>query len=76
MVAWIFLEVRKEVLSSYKTGSDPLLDLNTSIEYLKNVPDHKNFPKKLIEAKKNKETLIQPRAGVPVIEEHIKLLNF
>lgn len=71
-----FLEVRKEVLSSYKTGSDPLLDLNTSIEYLKSVPDHKNFPKKLIEAKKNKETLIQPRAGVPVIEEHIKLLNF
>jgi len=47
-----FLEVRKEVLSSYKTGSDPLLDLNTSIEYLKSVPDHKNFPKKLIEAKK------------------------
>src|SRR5690554_2775849 len=70
-----FLEIRKEVLKTYKTGLDPLLDLNKSIEYLKSIPKEKNFSKKLIQAKKDNITLIQPRAGVPVVSEHIKLLK-
>lgn len=70
-----FLEIRKEVLKSYHTGRDPLLDFNKSIKYLKSVPDHKNFSKKLIYAKNNNLTLIQPRAGVPLVSEHIKLLK-
>lgn len=70
-----FLSIRKEVLKTYKTGSDPLLDLEESVKYLKSLPDEKNFSKKLIYAKENNLTLIQPRAGVPVLAEHIKLLK-
>ena len=39
------------------------------------MPDCRVFSKKLIEAKKNGRTLIQPRAGVPVVERHIELLQ-
>ncbi len=70
-----FLEVRKEVLQTWKTGDDPLLDLDEAIKYLKSVPDHKNFSKKLIYAKNNNITMIQPRAGVPLVDAHIELLQ-
>lgn len=71
-----FFEVRKQVLTTWKTGSDPELDLDKAVAYLKRVPDSKNFAKKLANAKKNNfRTLVQPRAGVPVIEKHIELLQ-
>jgi methylaspartate mutase epsilon subunit len=70
-----FLEVRKEVLASWPTGSDPLLDLDTAIETLKKVPPYKNFATKLVEAKKQGRTLIQPRAGVALLNEHIDLMR-
>jgi len=70
-----FLEVRKEVLSSWPTGNDPLLDLDVAVENLKKVPPHKNFALKLIEAKKQGRTFIQPRAGVALVNEHIDLLR-
>ena len=47
-----FLAERKEVLASYKTGSDPQLDLDEAVKYLKTIPAHKNFALKLAEAKK------------------------
>lgn len=71
-----FLEQRKEVLKAWPTGNDPDLDLDVAIEYLKSVPENKNFAKVINEAKANGDTLIQPRAGVPVLKEHIKLLNY
>lgn len=71
-----FLEERKKVLATWHTGNDPLLDLDTAVKYLKSLPRHKNFGLKLIDAKNNKRTLIQPRAGVPVIEKHIELLQY
>ena len=46
-----FLAERKEVLASYKTGSDPQLDLDEAVKYLKTIPAHKNFALKLAEAK-------------------------
>lgn len=70
-----FLQVRKEVLASWKTGSDPLLNLDKAVERLKKVPDHKNFSLKLMKAKKERRTCIQPRAGVALLEEHISLLK-
>lgn len=71
-----FFEVRKEVLSTWKTGNDPLLDLDKAIEYLKKIPESRNFALKMKEAKMNRiRTLVQPRAGVPVISEHIALLQ-
>ena len=71
-----FLTIRKKVLSSWRTGSDSELDFENAIEYLKKVPEEKNFAIKLAKAKENKRrTLVQPRAGVPVISEHITLLQ-
>src|SRR5690554_1629640 len=70
-----FLEVRKEVLSSWPTGSDPLLDLGKAVETLKSVPAHKNFALKLLQAEKEQRTYVQPRAGVATIEQHIELMK-
>ena len=46
-----FLDERKKVLATWKTGSDKLLDLDTAVEYLKSIPAHKNFAIKLEKAK-------------------------
>lgn len=53
-----------------------MLDFSVSIPFLKSLPDHKNFAVKLEKAKSQGRTLIQPRAGVPVVAEHIKLLRY
>lgn len=72
-----FFAVREKVLASWKTGNDDELQLDKAIEYLNKIPDKKNFAKKLATAKeKGKRTLVQPRAGVPVISEHINLLHY
>ncbi len=71
-----FLEIRKEILKQWKTGESSSLDLDKSIERLKKIPKSKNFAKKLIEAKKQNRTLIQPRAGVALVSEHIELLKY
>jgi len=70
-----FLEVRKEVLASWVTGSDPMLDLDVAVETLRSVPAHKNFALKLVEAKKQNRTMIQPRAGVALLNEYIELMQ-
>lgn len=69
-----FLKERKEVLATWKTGNDPQLNFEEAIKYLKSVPEHKNFALKLAK-RKGGRTLVQPRAGVPVIENHIELLQ-
>ncbi len=71
-----FLAEREQILQAWPTGSDSGLDLATAIEYLKQVPESKNFALKLIKAKQTRVTMIQPRAGVPVLDEHIKLLQY
>lgn len=71
-----FLEIRKEILKHWVTGSHPDLDLDKAVEKLRNIPPHKNFALKLREAKKNNVTMIQPRAGVARLSEHIELLQF
>ncbi len=69
-----FEQLRKEVLGQWPTGKD--VDLEEAISYHKSMPDSRNFSKKLIEAKRDRRTLVQPRAGVPVVEEHIKLMQY
>jgi len=71
-----FLEIRKEILGRWKTGSHPDLDLDRAVEKLKSIPDHKNFAKKLRKAKELGITMIQPRAGVARLDEHIELMQF
>ncbi|MGE0003631.1 MAG: methylaspartate mutase subunit E, partial [Candidatus Izemoplasmatales bacterium] len=70
-----FLEERAHVLSSWPTGNHPDLDLEKAIAFQRAVPEHKNFAALLVKAQKEGMTLIQPRAGVPVLYEHIKLLR-
>lgn len=70
-----FLEVRKEVLSSWPTGQDPMLDLEQTVKTLKAVPEHKNFALKLLKAEKEQRTYVQPRAGVATVEGMIELLS-
>jgi len=69
-----FLEMRKEVLASWPTGKD--VDLGEAVQYLKKLPSHKNFAKKLYKARNLDRVLVQPRAGVALESEHIKLLRY
>jgi len=69
-----FSRLRQEVLAQWPTGRD--VDLEEAVAYHKAMPDSRSFSKKLVDAKRAGKTLIQPRAGVPVIEEHIKLMQY
>ena len=69
-----FFKQREEVLSQWRTGKS--VDLKEAVDYLKKVPDYKNFAKKMRWARENGITLAQPRAGVALINEHIELLTY
>jgi len=69
-----FARLRQEVLAQWPTGKD--VDLQEAVDYHKSMPEDRIFSKKLIAAKAAHKTLVQPRAGVPVIEEHIKLMQY
>lgn len=69
-----FYAERQEVLSQWPTGKE--VDLEEAVAYQKAMPESRRFGKKLLEAKRDGRTLIQPRAGVPVVEEHIKLMQY
>ena len=64
-----FQALRAEVLTQWPSGRD--VNLEESVAYHKAMPENRIFSRKLVEAKKNHKTLIQPRAGVPVVEKHI-----
>ncbi len=69
-----FFKQREQVLGQWSTGRE--VNLEDAFAYHKALPKERIFSKKLIEAKEQHRTLVQPRAGVPVIDEHIKLLQF
>ena len=69
-----FARLRQEVLTQWPTGRD--VDLEEAVAYHKNSPQSRNFSQKLLDAKAAGKTLVQPRAGVPVVEEHIKLMQY
>ncbi len=69
-----FQAIRSEVLNQWPTGKD--VDLEESVAYHKSMPETRIFSKKLLKAKEEHRTLVQPRAGVPVIERHIELLQY
>jgi len=69
-----FFNERKSVLKQWPTGEK--VNLEEAVEYLKALPDSMNFAKRLIRAKDNRETLLQPRAGVALLDEHISLLKY
>ena len=69
----VFQSLREEVLTQWPTGKG--VDLQEAVDYHKAMPEERIFAKKLLAAKAEGKTLVQPRAGVPVIAEHIKLLE-
>lgn len=69
-----FYAIQKEILTQWPTGQD--VDFEKAIDFHKSLPEEKIFSKKLIKAKKEGKTLVQPRAGVALIQEHIELLNY
>ncbi|MDR0378027.1 MAG: methylaspartate mutase subunit E [Spirochaetaceae bacterium] len=68
-----FYKIRKEALAQWPTGKD--VDMEEAFAFHQNLPESKIFSKKLLAAKQAGTTLIQPRAGVALINEHIKLLT-
>lgn len=69
-----FYAMRKDILTQWPTGAE--VDFEEAIKYHETIPAKKQFAKRLVKAKKNGETLTQPRAGVALLDEHINLLNF
>ena len=69
-----FFALRQEILTQWPTGKD--VNLEEAVAYHKSMPESRNFSKKLLDAKRDGRTLVQPRAGVPVVEEHIKLMQY
>ena len=69
-----FFAQRKEVLQQWHTGKG--VDFDEAVTYQKSIPLHKRFGAKLAQAANENTTLIQPRAGVALYDEHIKLLQY
>ncbi|MDR0734571.1 MAG: methylaspartate mutase subunit E, partial [Elusimicrobiota bacterium] len=69
-----FFKERKEVLNHWPTGKG--VDFDEAVKYQKNIAGDKRFGEKLAKADKAGITLIQPRAGVALADEHIKLLQY
>jgi len=69
-----FHKIREEVLETWPTGKE--VNWEEAFAYHKTLPEHKIFSKVLDKAKKEKRTLIQPRAGVALIDKHIELLRY
>jgi methylaspartate mutase epsilon subunit len=68
-----FLDVRREVLAQWPTGAR--VDLEEGVAYQKAIPDAKRVAWKLAQAQAQNRTLVQPRAGVAGLDEHIALLR-
>ncbi len=69
-----FMKLRQEVLAQWPTGREG--NLEEAFAFHRSLPESRIFSKKLIAAKAQGKTLVQPRAGVPVISEHVKLLQY
>ncbi|MCL2608873.1 MAG: methylaspartate mutase subunit E [Treponema sp.] len=69
-----FNRSREGVLTQWPTGAQ--VDMKKAVEFHKKLPKNKLFPLKLEEAKAGHRTLIQPRAGVALVGDHIKLLTY
>jgi len=69
-----FLRQREQVLQTWPTGAAVWLD--EAIAYQQNVAPSKRFALAMREVMGRRKTLVQPRAGVALIDEHIRLLKF
>ncbi len=68
-----FEHERRAVMSLWPTGAE--VDLDETAAYHRAMPETKRVPWKLAWAQAHGRTLVQPRAGVASIDEHIVLLK-
>ncbi|MDR1296506.1 MAG: methylaspartate mutase subunit E [Deltaproteobacteria bacterium] len=69
-----FEKIRREVLASWPTGAE--VDFEETVAYQEAIKNDKRFSVKLDRADRDGRTLIQPRAGVALPDEHVDLLRF
>lgn len=69
-----FHALREDVLKLWPTGS--AVDFDEGVAFHKSLPEGKNFSVQMEKAKEEGRTLIQPRAGVPLVQDHIELLTY
>ncbi len=70
----LFYNTQKEIIQGWETGKG--VNFEEAVTYQKSIPNEKRFSYKLDKADEEGVTLIQPRAGVALPEQHIKLLKF
>ncbi|MDO5733809.1 MAG: methylaspartate mutase subunit E [Eubacteriales bacterium] len=70
-----FFALREEIITQWPTGKD-VEKLEDGIAYQKTIPPERVFTTALNQAKAEGRTLVQPRAGVALIDKQIELLNF
>lgn len=70
----IFNELRESAMRTWPTGEE--VDIADGIAYQKTLPKSMNFAEKLNEAERERKVLLQPRAGVALLDEHISLLKY
>ncbi len=68
-----FQAERKQVLQSWPTGKD--VCWRSAIHYQESIPEKKRFSSVLANAERDQKTLLQPRAGVALLNEQIALLQ-
>ncbi|MBI4332006.1 MAG: hypothetical protein HY673_12060 [Chloroflexi bacterium] len=69
-----FLERRKDVLAMWPTGSE--IDLDEAVEYVKSLPDNRNWVKTIASARQEGRILIEGLVGHPTVEETIEHMKF
>ena len=69
-----FLKLRQEVLQTWPTGAE--VDLQEAIGYQRAIAPAKRFARAMGEAARAGRLLLQPRAGVALLAEHVKLLKY
>ncbi|MBQ6867190.1 MAG: methylaspartate mutase subunit E, partial [Clostridia bacterium] len=69
-----FRRSQEEALNTWHTGK--AVNFEEAVKYHKSKPEHMVFTKKLAKAKAEGITLIQPRAGVALLDEHLELLTY
>src|SRR5512147_1171388 len=67
------LAEREKVLSLWPSGKE--IDLEEVVGFLKSLPPEKQYARVIVQAEKEGRTLVQPRGGVALIDDHIALLR-
>lgn len=69
-----FMAARPDVLSAWPTGAD--VDLEAAAAFHQTLPQEKNVGHVIWKAHQDGRVLLQPRAGVALVDEHIRLLQY